>query len=92
MRKFILLAGTAFSLAATPAMACDWHLMGGPQRFNPLAKYQPDSSPDASESTETASDYRAPAEPEQPAQVIQVATEPAPAAENKAPSGADSFR
>lgn len=45
MRKFILLAGTALTLSAAPASACDLELMGGPQRFNAFAAYASHGSP-----------------------------------------------
>lgn len=37
MRKFILLAGTAFAAVPAPAFACDYHLLDGPRRFNAFA-------------------------------------------------------
>lgn len=37
MRKFILLAATAFGLAAAPVSACDLDGMFGPHRFNAFA-------------------------------------------------------
>lgn len=47
MRKFILLAGSALSVTAAPALACDLELLGGPQRFNAFAAYASHSVPAA---------------------------------------------
>ncbi|MDK2766381.1 MAG: hypothetical protein KYX69_01555 [Sphingomonas sp.] len=47
MRKFILLAGSALTVTAAPALACDLELLGGPQRFNAFAAYASHSVPAA---------------------------------------------
>lgn len=94
MRKFLLLAGTSLSLVATPALACDWHTFGGPQRFNPLAKFQMPATFDANAPVDATKDYRAQPQPEplQQPQATEVATEPAPVADGAAPGGTDTFR
>lgn len=91
MRKFILLAGTALTLSAMPAAACDLELMGGPQRFNAFAAYASHGSPAVTiEVTQPQTDSPDTSEP-QPEATPQPAEPPAEAESSYAERGQPPF-
>jgi hypothetical protein len=96
MRKFILLAGTALTLSATPAAACDLELMiGGPQRFNAFAAYAGAGhapAPVATEVAEAQSEQPSNPEPAPPSAPAEVSSDWAANPDNGAPDPSATFR
>lgn len=95
MRKFILLAGTALTLSAAPAMACDLELMGGPQRFNAFAAYGSYGAADAAVPISVEQEDRqleVPSEPERAADTMDAPGEAEPVNPSGAPAPSATFR
>ena len=92
MRKFILLAGTALSLSAAPAAACDLELMGGPQRFNAFTAYGAThaSLPISAEPADRQQEERS--EPERAADTGEAPAEPELPNTSGAPAPSATFR
>jgi hypothetical protein len=93
MRKLVLLAGTALTATAAPALACDLELMGGPQRFSAFAAYGAShaSIAVAVESQDNQQEAQSDAEPERQTDAAEASAAPTRNDEG-APSPSATFR
>ncbi|QDX25038.1 hypothetical protein FPZ54_02695 [Sphingomonas suaedae] len=94
MRKFILLAGSALTVTAAPAFACDLELLGGPQRFNAFASYASHSAPATNLDIQVEANQPSPVE-QQPEAVAEIVEPPADQGrdyDNGSPLPSETFR